>query len=86
MAACGAPLVGDSMYMPAAIAEANCPGLNLFGENKKEYANNDVKALAIEEWIAHHGKEPSVAIGLQACQISWDDAKHTYEAGSPWWR
>ncbi|KAI3466584.1 hypothetical protein Pfo_023247 [Paulownia fortunei] len=86
LAACGAPLVGDSMYMPAAIAEASCPGLNPFGKNNKEYASDDVKALAIEEWIARHGKEPSVAIGLQACQISWDDGEHSYEAGSPWWR
>ncbi|KAK6133352.1 hypothetical protein DH2020_032923 [Rehmannia glutinosa] len=86
LAACGAPLVGDSAYMPAAIAEANCPGLNPFGKNKKEYTDDDAKALAIEEWIAHHGKEPSVAIGLQACHISWDDGEHSYEAGSPWWR
>ncbi|KAL2253277.1 RNA pseudouridine synthase 6, chloroplastic [Sesamum indicum] len=86
LAACGAPLVGDSMYMPAAVAEANSPGLNPFGKNKKEYSSDDVKVLAVEEWIAHHGKEPSVAIGLQACQISWDDGEHTYEAGCPWWR
>ncbi|KAL6538610.1 hypothetical protein OROGR_012598 [Orobanche gracilis] len=87
LAASGAPVLGDSMYMPAAIAESNCPGLNPFGKNKREYANDDVKTLAIEEWISHHGKEPSVAIGLQACQISWDDnGEHWYEAGSPWWR
>ncbi|KAL3624981.1 hypothetical protein CASFOL_031649 [Castilleja foliolosa] len=90
LAACGAPLVGDSMYMPAAIADASSPGLNPLGKNKKEYADDDdSKALAIEEWIARHGKEPSVAIGLQACQISWsddDDREHTYEARSPWWR
>ncbi|PIM98024.1 RNA pseudouridylate synthase [Handroanthus impetiginosus] len=86
LAACSAPLVGDSMYMPAVIAEANCPGLNPFGKNKKEYLSDDVKAAAVEEWIACHGKEPTVAIGLQACQISWDDGEHNYEAGSPWWR
>lgn len=86
MAACGAPLVGDTAYMPAAIAVAECPGLNPFGQNKKEYASDEAKALAVEEWIAHHGKEPSVSIGLQACRISWDDGEHTYEAGSPWWR
>ncbi|GFP79073.1 rna pseudouridine synthase 6 chloroplastic [Phtheirospermum japonicum] len=80
--------LGDSMYMPAAIAEANSPRVNPFGKNEKEYADDDdSKAVAIEEWIALHGKEPSVAIGLQACQISWDDddREHTYEAGSPWW-
>lgn len=86
LAARGAPLVGDTAYMPAAIAEAECPGLNPFGQNKKEYASDEVKALAVEEWIAHHGKEPSVSIGLQACRILWDDGEHTYEAGSPWWR
>nr|GEU61711.1 RNA pseudouridine synthase 6, chloroplastic-like [Tanacetum cinerariifolium] len=62
LAACGAPIVGDSMYMPAAISE-----------------------LASPEWGAKHGKEPSVAIGLQACQISWDDGERLYEAGAPWW-
>ncbi|CAA0825179.1 RNA pseudouridine synthase 6- chloroplastic [Striga hermonthica] len=89
LAACGAPLVGDSMYMPAAIAEANCPGLNPFGKhNQNKYDEDDeAKSLAVEEWIACHGKEPTVAIGLQACYISWDDnGPHTYEAGSPWWR
>lgn len=89
LAACGAPLVGDSMYMPAAVAELNCPGLDPFGKNKKEYASEDVKAQAMEEWIALHGKEPFVAIGLQACKISWvdnDGELHSYEAGSPWWK
>ncbi|KAG8365410.1 hypothetical protein BUALT_Bualt18G0102000 [Buddleja alternifolia] len=86
LAACGAPLVGDSMYMPAAVAEAKSPGLDPFGKSKKEYACDDVKALAVEEWIARHGKEPTVAIGLQACHISWDEGEHSYEAGSPWWR
>lgn len=85
LAARGAPLVGDTMYMPAAIAEADCPELNPFGRNKKEYVSDEVKALAVEEWIARHGKEPSVSIGLQACRISWDDGEHSYEARSPWW-
>ncbi|KAK9267502.1 hypothetical protein L1049_009930 [Liquidambar formosana] len=86
LAACGAPIVGDSMYMPAAIAEMASPGLNPYGKYKKQYASENDKAIAVEEWIAQHGKEPSVAIGLQACQISWDDGEHIYEAGSPWWR
>ncbi|KAK4360961.1 hypothetical protein RND71_019913 [Anisodus tanguticus] len=73
LAACSAPVVGDSMYMP-------------FGKNKKLYTNENDKSLAIDEWIAQHGKEPSVAVGLQACQISWDDGKHCYGARSPWWR
>ncbi|OMO76757.1 Pseudouridine synthase, RsuA/RluB/C/D/E/F [Corchorus capsularis] len=85
LAACGAPIVGDSMYMPATIAEMANPGLNPFGKYKK-YTTEDDKEIAIKEWIAQYGKEPSVAIGLQACQISWDEGEHCYEARSPWWR
>ncbi|KAJ0016908.1 hypothetical protein Pint_10916 [Pistacia integerrima] len=86
LAACGAPIVGDSMYMPAVIAEISTPGLNPFGKCAKQYPTENDKEMAIMEWISRHGKEPSVAIGLQACQISWDDGEHCYEAGSPWWR
>lgn len=86
LAALGAPLVGDSMYMPAAVAEMVSPGCNPFGKYKKQYTSEDDKAIAVEEWVLCHGKEPNVAIGLQACQISWDDGKHIYNAGSPWWR
>ncbi|WCJ20254.1 hypothetical protein M5689_002501 [Euphorbia peplus] len=117
-AACGAPLVGDSMYMPASIAELENPGINPFGKYRKKGTiededgsnvsewieqhgtkfkpfgkykeqfndEDDDESSAIAEWIIKHGKEPNVAIGLQACQISWDDGKHTYKAGSPWWR
>uniref|UniRef100_A0A1J3CJN2 RNA pseudouridine synthase 6, chloroplastic n=1 Tax=Noccaea caerulescens TaxID=107243 RepID=A0A1J3CJN2_NOCCA len=89
LAACGAPLVGDSMYMPAAIAEMVNPGINPYGKAKKhqEMEEND-KETAVAEWIDSHGKEPKVGIGLQACQISWedDDGEHFYEAGTPWWR
>lgn len=86
LAAFGAPIVGDSTYMPAALAEITSPGLNPFGKHRKHYPSEDDKEVAITEWIALHGKEPSVSIGLQACQISWDDGKHIYEAGAPWWR
>ncbi|XP_051133663.1 RNA pseudouridine synthase 6, chloroplastic [Andrographis paniculata] len=87
LAACGAPLVGDTMYMPAAIAESGNSGVNPFGKNKKEFSTDCAKAVAVEEWIAQHGKEPSIAIGLQASHISWDDnGHHSFEAGSPWWR
>ncbi|ESR62303.1 hypothetical protein CICLE_v10015055mg [Citrus x clementina] len=86
LAACGAPIVGDSMYMPAAIAQLSSPGLNPFGKCQKEYASDDDKEMAVIEWISQHGKEPSVAIGLQACHISWDDGECCYEARSPWWR
>jgi 23S rRNA-/tRNA-specific pseudouridylate synthase len=86
LAAHGAPLVGDSMYMPAAIAEMTSPGLNPFGKCKKDYTSETDKAMAVTEWVAQHGKEPKVAIGLQASQISWDGGEHMYEARSPWWR
>lgn len=86
LAACGAPIVGDSMYMPAAIAEMISPAVNPFGKYKRQYPIENDEAVSIQERVAYHGKEPSVAIGLQACQISWDDGEHFYEAGSPWWR
>lgn len=85
LAECGAPIVGDSMYMSAAIAELTNPGLNPFGNYKKQFESEAVRECAAEEWAAKHGKEPGVAIGLQACQISWDDGEHVYEAGPPWW-
>ncbi|KAJ8619925.1 hypothetical protein MRB53_028454 [Persea americana] len=86
LAACGAPVVGDSMYMPAVIAEKVNPSINPFGRFKNQYTSDDDRSSAIEEWIACHGKEPNIAIGLQACQISWDDGECFYEAGAPWWR
>ncbi|XP_010538760.1 PREDICTED: RNA pseudouridine synthase 6, chloroplastic isoform X2 [Tarenaya hassleriana] len=87
LAACGAPLVGDSMYMPAAIAEMVNPGINPFGKMKKTCMSEHDSEIAVSEWISQHGKEPSVGIGLQACQIAWnDDTEHLYEAGTPWWR
>ncbi|XP_024984521.1 RNA pseudouridine synthase 6, chloroplastic-like isoform X1 [Cynara cardunculus var. scolymus] len=85
LAACGAPIVGDSMYMPAAIAELASPGLNPFGKYKKQFESEVDRECGIEEWAGKHGKEPGVAIGLQACQISWDEGEHFYEAGAPWW-
>lgn len=85
LADCGAPLVGDSMYMLAAVAETANPGSNPFGKCKKEYTSEEDKEIAVTEWIAMHGKEPAVAIGLQACEISWDSGEHIYNAGTPWW-
>ncbi|WCJ20252.1 hypothetical protein M5689_002499 [Euphorbia peplus] len=85
LAACGAPIVGDSMYMPAAIAEIKNPGTNPFGKHKKQNSCADDESM----WIEQHGKEPKVAIALQACQISWDDdddGNQEYKAESPWWR
>lgn len=74
------------MYMPAVLAELNKPGVFPFGKFKSAYSCEDDKRAAVDNWISLHGKEPSLAIGLQACQISWNDGKHIYEAGSPWWR
>lgn len=77
------------MYMPAAIAETVNPGINPYGKAKKHHAmEEDDKEIAVAEWIERHGKEPRVGIGLQACQISWEDngGEHLYEAGTPWWR
>ncbi|XP_068644374.1 RNA pseudouridine synthase 6, chloroplastic [Aristolochia californica] len=85
-AAIGAPIVGDSIYMPASMAERVEPSVNPFGEFSEEYKSDDQRARVVEEWILKHGKEPNVAIGLQACQISWDDGKCLYEAGGPWWK
>nr|GEW71468.1 RNA pseudouridine synthase 6, chloroplastic-like [Tanacetum cinerariifolium] len=85
LADCGAPIVGDSMYMPAVIVEQASPGVNPFGKYKKQFESDSDREFAAEEWAAKHGKEPSVAIGLQACQISWDEGEHFYEAGAPWW-
>ncbi|RHN49279.1 putative tRNA pseudouridine(31) synthase [Medicago truncatula] len=84
-AACKAPIIGDTMYMPAAIAEMINPGLNPFGKYNKDFSSESEKETAVINWIAQHGKEPSVAIGLQACQISWDDDEYIYRAGLPWW-
>ncbi|KAF6160989.1 hypothetical protein GIB67_007630 [Kingdonia uniflora] len=75
------------MYRPSVLAEKASPGTNPFGEHgKQQYESENVKIKSVEEWIAQHGKEPSLAIGLQACQISVDDGEHIYEARSPWWR
>lgn len=89
LAACGAPIVGDTMYTPAAIAEMTDPSLNPFGKYKRKYASYVDEAVAVQEWSSLHGKEPSVAIGLQACKITWEDddgVEHCYEPRSPWWR
>lgn len=86
LAAIGAPIVGDSMYMPAALAEMANPGINPFGRGRKDYTSEDKRIAVTEAWIAQHGKEPNAAIGLQASHISWDDGECSYKAGVPWWR
>lgn len=85
LAAIGAPIVGDSMYMPAVIREEEDPKVNPFGRTRSPLAAED-DGGAVLEWIAQHGKEPAAAIGLQAFQISWDDDTCLYNSGAPWWR
>lgn len=86
LAALGAPIVGDSAYMPAALAELTSPGTNPFGKYGKKNLSEIEKETAVRDWIARHGKEPGSSIGLQACQISWDEGKYVFRAGAPWWR
>lgn len=85
LAAIGAPIIGDSMYMPAVMAERENPCLNPFGEGiKTEFGNEDDRTKAVGNWLSKYGKEPYVAIGLQASLISWFD--HVYYARTPWWK
>ncbi|KAJ4776229.1 Pseudouridine synthase family protein [Rhynchospora pubera] len=88
-AAIGAPLVGDAMYMPAAAAEMANPDINPFGRCRRQHGGSLANDETIEAWIAAHGKEPKLGIGLKASHISWGDGcdgKFSYEAGAPWWR
>ncbi|WOL00554.1 hypothetical protein Cni_G09267 [Canna indica] len=83
-AAIGAPIMGDSMYIPSVMAKMANPSFN--PQRWMEHTSEDDKMAAIENWIAQHGKEPNAAIGLQASHISWHDGKCSYKAGNPWWR
>lgn len=92
----GAPLLGDSMYIPATIARLNNPDIDpclstMIVEDDKSWVGNikDRRDGGImERWLAAHGREPECAIGLQAHEISWDDSGliFQFKAGSPWWR
>ncbi|XP_028104712.1 RNA pseudouridine synthase 6, chloroplastic-like [Camellia sinensis] len=64
LAACGAPIVGDSMYMPPAIAEMISPGLNLFGKYKKQCTSEYDKVMAMQEWISYGSGEQTWAFSL----------------------
>lgn len=86
LAAIGAPIVGDSMYMPSTLATISNPCINPFGKQRKKFLSDDERKASLVEWISCHGKEPNSAIGLQASQISWNDGNYSYEAGAPWWR
>ncbi|KAL3680192.1 hypothetical protein R1sor_023148 [Riccia sorocarpa] len=94
-AAAGAPLLGDSMYIPATIARLSNPQIDpcltaVAVENVESWIGN-IKDRRdggpMERWLAAHGREPECAIGLQACKISWNDDGQIleFEAGSPWW-
>ncbi|GLJ26201.1 hypothetical protein SUGI_0502760 [Cryptomeria japonica] len=88
LAACGSPIIGDSIYMLASIKMIMSPHLYPFAEaeSKKNVRNSEAMNSAIHQWKSQHGKEPDIAIGLQACEISWNDGECTYQAGLPWWR
>lgn len=86
LASIGAPIVGDSMYMPSALAAISNPLINPFGERGKKYSSDNDKVAAMAGWISCHGKEPNSAVGLQASHISWGDGDRCYVAGAPWWR
>eukprot|EP00250_Pteridium_aquilinum_P010241 c19237_g1_i1 orf=375-1811(-) len=91
-AALRAPIIGDSMYMPAILSSLKAPEVHPFPttpvgievDGDKKVVNIEEKKL--EEWVALHGTEPECAIGLQASEISWDDGACSYNAGDPWWR
>ena len=74
------------MYMPAAAAELANPAINPFGRWRGLHDGGVADDEAIKAWIATHGKEPNLAIGLKASHISWGDGEFSYEAGAPWWR
>ncbi|CAM6106761.1 unnamed protein product [Calypogeia fissa] len=93
-AALNAPLVGDSMYIPATIARLKFPDVDPLlnapiMDNEESWVGNvkDRKdAVVMARWVAMHGKEPDCGLGLQASQISWeDDEIHTFQPGAPWW-
>ncbi|XP_062187753.1 RNA pseudouridine synthase 6, chloroplastic-like isoform X2 [Phragmites australis] len=87
LAAIGAPIIGDSAYMTAAMAAMANPSINPLGRERL-YNSEEEKEAAVEAWIASHGKEPKSVIGLQASEISWDyeGERPSYKAGIPWWR
>ncbi|KAH8957014.1 hypothetical protein BDL97_07G070700 [Sphagnum fallax] len=84
-AALGAPLVGDSVYMPAAAARLRSPNLDPFLDRLRA-ANEDDLELGEEIWKAQHGPEPERAVGLQASVLSWEGEPCIFRAGPPWWR
>ncbi|EFJ05993.1 hypothetical protein SELMODRAFT_136149, partial [Selaginella moellendorffii] len=95
--ALGSPLIGDSLYMPAAAARLENPELDPFLDTrKKEIADEEAgiekspaESKQLEKkWISLHGSEPLLGIGLQSCEIGWKDEGEVlrFRAGKPWWR
>ncbi|MCO5579362.1 hypothetical protein L7F22_033217 [Adiantum nelumboides] len=91
-----APVIGDTMYMPAIARLLKSPDVYPF-QNVLAEVMEDIEADAdsniftldekiLEDWIALHGSEPECTIGLQASDISWDDGVCVYKANDPWWR
>ncbi|KAI9123373.1 hypothetical protein K1719_004673 [Acacia pycnantha] len=64
-AACKAPLVGDSMYMPAALAEMANPGVNPFGKHKKDLIGEGEKEMASLTWIEQHGRNQVLQLAFK---------------------
>ena len=83
-AALGAPLVGDSVYMAAAVARMNDPHIDPFLEGT--VVEEDKVDMVNEQWRAQHGLEPECAFGLQASVVSWEGESRIFKAGRPWWR
>ncbi|MCO5551778.1 hypothetical protein L7F22_005280 [Adiantum nelumboides] len=91
-----APVIGDTMYMPAIARLLKSPDVypfqNVLAEVKEDIeadADSNIFTLdekILEDWIALHGSEPECTIGLQASDISWDDGVCVYKANDPWWR
>ncbi|KAG6546097.1 hypothetical protein Mapa_012503 [Marchantia paleacea] len=92
-AAMGAPLIGDSMYVPATIARLKFPDVDPcldapVIEDESSWVGN-IKDRRdgglMETWVSMHGREPC-ALGLQAYKLSWDDGKILkFKSGTPWW-
>ena len=85
-AALGAPLVGDSVYMAAAIARKNDPHIDPFLEGSIGEEDEEALDMVNEQWRAQHGLEPECAFGLQASVVSWEGESRIFKAGRPWWR
>ncbi|XP_024522388.1 RNA pseudouridine synthase 6, chloroplastic isoform X2 [Selaginella moellendorffii] len=101
-AALGAPILGDTIYIPAAIARRQNRAIDPVLRDDGQWSEERE-----ERWILHHGSSaPKLAIGLQASSISWigdttidillvdeepidresSQSNFSFHASSPWWR